>query len=86
MLHIVEIRHIGTDLDAARSELKGWLQHHRIEPMEFEHSTGGPGITFRVHLASKEAAAAFADAFHGRVNDGAPLPDTCWTVSPAVLH
>jgi hypothetical protein len=82
MLHIVEIRHIGTDLDVARSELKGWLQRHRIDPVEFEHSTGGPGITFRVHFASKETAAAFADAFHGRVNDGARLPEACWGVSP----
>ena len=86
MLHIVEIRHIGTDLDTARSELKEWLQHHRIEPVEFEHSTGGPGITFRVHFESKEAAAAFADTFHGRVNDGARLPEVCWMVSPATLH
>lgn len=82
MLHIVEIRHIGTDLGVARCELKEWLQHHRVEPVEFEHSTGGPGITFRVHFASKEAAAAFADAFHGRVNDGTRLPAACWGVSP----
>jgi hypothetical protein len=70
MLYIVEVRHIGTDLAVARAELQAWLHSHRIKPVEFEHSTGGPGITFRVHFAAEKDASAFSDIFHGWLNNG----------------
>jgi hypothetical protein len=70
MLHIVEVRHIGTDLEVARSKLQAWLHNHRIKPVEFEHSTGGPGITFRVHFTAQKDAAAFCEMFHGWLNNG----------------
>jgi hypothetical protein len=81
MLHIVEIRHIGTDLDAARAELKGWLDEHQIEPVEFEHSAGGPGITFRVRFTGEAGATAFAGMFHGWLNNGNDGRDALWATT-----
>jgi len=78
MLHIVEVRHIGTDLEVARAELQTWLDHHRIKPVEFEHSTGGPGITFRVHFAAKKDATAFCDMFHGWLNNARGRHECRW--------
>jgi hypothetical protein len=77
-MHIVEIRHIGTDLDVAQTELKTWLDSHSIRPVEFEHSTGGPGITFRVHFAAKEDAAAFCETFHGWLNNAQGRHECRW--------
>ena len=86
MLHIVEIRHIGTDLDAARAELRAWLESHRIAPMRFEHSTGGPGITFRVHFTNEEDAAAFAGMFHGWLNNGRDGREARWAACASPRH
>jgi hypothetical protein len=81
MLHIVEIRHIGGDLDAARAELKAWLKDHGIKPAEFEHSVGGPGVTFRVHFVAEDDAAAFAGRFHGRLHRGRDQREARWASS-----
>jgi hypothetical protein len=81
MLHIVEVRHIGNDLDVARAELKTWLESHGIEPVAFEHSAGGPGITFRVHFAAEEDATAFAGIFHGRLNNGGDGEEARWAAA-----
>jgi len=82
MLHIVEIRHIGSDLPAAMAELRDWLQQHQIEPVAFEHSAGGPGITFRVHFSERNEAVDFAETFHGWLNNGARPEGTArWTVA-----
>lgn len=70
MSHIVEVRHLGVDHDAAKEELQRWLDHQGIQPMLFERSTGGPGITFRVHFTAEPEALAFAEAFHGWLNCG----------------
>jgi hypothetical protein len=81
MDHIVEIRHMGHDFDAARAALKAWLQNHGIEPVEFECSVGGPGITFRVHFAAEKDATAFAGMFHGSLNNGCDRREARWTTS-----
>ena len=83
MLHIVEIRRIGSDPEASMAELRAWLADHQIQLAEFEHSTGGPGTTFRVHFIEKSDAEAFADAFKGWLNEGMP-PETAnlWTIDP----
>jgi len=69
-LHTVEIRHLGNDLPAATSELRDWLRQNRVQPVELEESVGGPGVTFRVHFGERTEADAFANAFHGWLNDG----------------
>jgi hypothetical protein len=70
MSHVVEVRHIGLDHDMASAELQCWLDQQGIQPILFEHSTGGPGVTFRVHFSTENEAVAFAEAFHGWLNDG----------------
>lgn len=82
MPHIVEVRHIGTDLAASTAELRNWLDKQRLRPAAFEHSAGGPGITFRVHFAEEGQAAAFADAFNGWLNCGVrPCADALWSIT-----
>lgn len=81
MSHIVEVRHLGFDHDAAKEELQRWLDHQGIQPMLFEHSTGGPGITFRVHFTAETEALAFAETFHGWLNDGSePKSGSRWDI------
>ena len=70
MLYIVEVRRIGADLAAYMAEMRNWLYHHGVSPSEFEHSSGGPGITFRVGFRREDDAIAFARAIGGRVNNG----------------
>jgi hypothetical protein len=70
MLYIVEVRRIGISLAVSMAEMRTWFDHHRIDPAEFDHSSGGPGITFRIAFHSEAAALAFARAFHGRFNNG----------------
>jgi hypothetical protein len=70
MSHVVEVRHIGLDHGAAKDELQHWLDQQDIQPMLFEHSTGGPGITFRVYFAMEDEAVAFAETFDGWLDDG----------------
>ena len=68
--HIVEIRHIGCDLAASKGKLRRWLDRRGIRPAVFEHSAGGPGITFRVHFDLEDDARAFAKTFRGRLSGG----------------
>lgn len=84
MHHIVEVRHIGHDLHAAAGELRGWLDRHGILPVEFEHSIGGPGITFRIGFVEEEDARTFAETFHGWLNDGVQPPGAArWVIGTA---
>ena len=80
MDHIVEVRHIGTDLAPALKVLQDWIERKCQCPAEFEHSTGGPGITFRVRFIDKRDAEAFANTFHGWLNEGSdPNGVSRWT-------
>ena len=78
MHHVVEIRHFGADLAAARAELQDWLSKHAIRPVSFEHSTGGPGITFRLQFAAESEAEQLAAAFHGWRNNAHPVDPPRW--------
>jgi len=86
MLYIVEIRHIGSDLDATQAELKAWLDNHGIKPVEFEHSVGGAGITFRVCFTAEEEAAAFASTFDGWLNKGDGTQAARWAARKALPY
>lgn len=67
MLYTVEVRMIGGDLPTFMSEMRTWLDHHRLEPDAFRYSPGSPTTTFRVDFKLDEEAKAFAKAFGGRV-------------------
>jgi hypothetical protein len=67
MVFTVEVRLIGGDLVTSMSHMRTWLDHQRIEPDAFRHSSGGAGITFRVDFKLENDAAAFARAFGGRL-------------------
>lgn len=70
MLYTVEVRRIGADLAASMVEMRTWLDQRGINATEFDHSSGGPGITFRVAFRQEADAIAFAKAFRGRLNNG----------------
>ncbi|HTW54043.1 MAG TPA: hypothetical protein VME45_19305 [Stellaceae bacterium] len=85
MPHVVEVRHIGVDHDAALDELQRWCDQQSIQPRLLEHSTGGPGITFRVHFTMENDAIAFAQSFHGWLNNGTePESGVRWDVTSCV--
>ena len=67
MLYTVEVRLIGGDLITAMSHMRTWLDHRRVQPDAFRHSSGGAGITFRVDFKLEEEALAFARSFGGRL-------------------
>jgi hypothetical protein len=70
MPYTVEVRRIGADLGATMAEMRNWLDGDGINPTEFDHSSGGPGITFRLVFRAEGDALAFAQAFRGTLNDG----------------
>jgi len=50
------------------SEMRTWFDRHGISAAAFDHSSSGPGITFRVGFAQENDALAFAQAFGGSFN------------------
>jgi hypothetical protein len=70
MLYIAEVRRIGTDFATLMVEMRTWLDHNGINSSVFDHSSGGPGIAFRVGFRREEDALAFARAFRGWLNNG----------------
>ena len=80
MLYTVEVRHIGAELAAATVEMRTWLDYHGIKPTEFDHSSGGPGITFRLGFRREDQARAFAEAFRGWFKTGDPNGATLWRI------
>jgi hypothetical protein len=94
MPYTVEVRRIGADLAASMAEMRLWFDDNWINPSEFDHSTGGPGIAFRLVFRAERDAVAFAEAFRGTLNDGSepqwvlppgkspgsvPTPDSRWS-------
>jgi hypothetical protein len=79
MLHIAEVRCIGTDLTPI-AEMRSWLDQHGLESVSVEHSRGGPGITFRIAFASPEDARAFAQAFNGHCQGGDLSGSSLWHI------
>jgi len=67
MLYTVEVRLIGGEFIAFMAQMRTWLDHQRIEPEAFRHSSGGAGITFRVDFKAETEADSFARAFGGRL-------------------
>ena len=67
MLCIVEVRLIDGDLSTSLSDMRTWLDHRRIEPIAFRHSSSPTGIACYAEFRQEGDAAAFARAFGGRV-------------------
>ena len=67
MTYIVELRYVGGDLGDLMGKMRRWLDQNRIEPEDFLHSSGPPGLAFRVGFSDPDAAEAFAEAFGGCV-------------------
>ena len=67
MVFTVEVRLIGGDLLTSMTHMRTWLDHQRVEPDAFRHSSGGAGITFRVDFKFERDAVSFARAFGGRL-------------------
>ena len=58
-------------LPARMTAMREWLDHRRFEPSVFRYSFAAPGIVFRIEFTIQAEAAAFAQAFGGRVAEAA---------------
>jgi hypothetical protein len=67
MVFTVEVRLIGGDLITSMTHMRTWLDHQRVKPDTFRHSSGGAGITFRVDFKCESDAVSFTRAFGGRL-------------------
>jgi hypothetical protein len=83
MTYTVEVRRIGHNHAEWMAEMRSWLEHHQIEPASFEHSSGSPGVVFRIGFSTEGHAADFAEAFRGRFDHGDdPHGAGLWRVAP----
>jgi hypothetical protein len=65
-MQLVEVRYRGTDLAAAMTTMRTWLDHNQAEPALFEFALQPPrAVRFRLHFRDPTTAAAFAGAFDG---------------------
>jgi hypothetical protein len=68
MLYRVEVRSNGTEVGAAMSNMRTWLDHQRFEPDSFRQiETQRARFSFRLEFKIEREAVAFAAAFGGRV-------------------
>ena len=72
MTYIVEVRYIGGDWADLMADMRSWLDRRQIDTEEFDYSSLGRGIAFRVGFRSEDQAAAFAEAFGGRLQSANP--------------
>jgi hypothetical protein len=87
MIYIVGLRYIGGDLMDLTRGIRKWLDHNRVEPKEFLHSSGPAGLAFRMGFRNEDHAAAFAKAFGGWVECSAPQGlGARWTRPLPSLH
>jgi hypothetical protein len=81
MLYTVKIPHIG-GLAERMAEMRIWLDNHRVEPAFFDHSRGGPGVSFLLAFNGEHDARDFADAFRGHFEPIDAVGAALWGVSP----
>jgi hypothetical protein len=67
LLYTVEVQLIGAGLPTMLSDMRTWLDHHRIEPDSFRHFSRTSKVVFRVEFKLEAEARAFAKALGGRV-------------------
>jgi hypothetical protein len=83
MAHLVEIRYIAGQPARLTAEMLAWLDRRQINPEAFACSSGCPGVAFRISFHNAEDAAAFADAFGGRLAAIDPQGASHWRSPPA---
>jgi hypothetical protein len=72
MNYLVEVRYTGGDWADLMADMRSWLDRRKIDTEEFNYSSLGRGITFRVGFRGENQAAAFAEAFGGRLQYANP--------------
>jgi hypothetical protein len=82
MTHLVEIRYIAGEPAGLTAEMQAWLERRQISVEEFASSSGCPGVAFRIAFLRRRDAAAFADAFGGRIATADPQGEVQWRSSP----
>jgi hypothetical protein len=65
--YTVVLRYIGGNLSELMHAMRVWFDDNRIEPADFFHSCGPPGLAFRVGFRNLDDAEAFAEALEGCV-------------------
>jgi hypothetical protein len=65
-MHTAEVRLAGDDdFGAQLTDMRVWLDQHRLEPSTFTYFYLNPGIDIRVSFKSGAEAGAFAQRFGG---------------------
>ena len=82
MTYTVELRYIGGDLAQLLHDMRVWLDQNRIKAEQFHHSSGPPGLAFRVEFSDRNQATAFAEAFGGWVEGADPQGTGAGWVKP----
>jgi hypothetical protein len=70
--YIVEVRYIGSDWADLMADMRSWLDRRQIDTEEFDYSSGALRIALRIGFHSEDQAAAFAEAFGGRLQSVDP--------------
>jgi hypothetical protein len=84
MTYTVELRYIDGNLAGLLHDMRLWFDRNRIKPEEFRHSSGPPGLAFRVGFGDPDQASAFAEAFGGRVECADPQGTGArWVIPPS---
>jgi hypothetical protein len=88
MSYTVELRYIDGDLGDLLCQMQAWLERNRIEMAELHHSSGPPGLAFRIQFRDHNQATAFAEAFRGRIVECADPQSAgpCWVIPPSPRH
>lgn len=72
MSYTVELRYIGGDLAGLLHDIQIWLNRRQIKAEQIRHSSGPPGLAFRIEFTDRDHATAFAEAFGGWVERADP--------------
>ena len=84
MTYTVELRYIDGELDDLVHDIRQWLDRNQINAEEFYHSSGPPGLAFRIQFRDRDQAAAFAEAFDGWVaGDDPQEAGARWVMPPS---
>jgi hypothetical protein len=84
MIYTVELRYIDGNLADVLHDMRLWFDRNRIKPEEFHHSSGPPGLAFRIGFGARDEASAFAEAFRGWVECAHPQGTGArWVIAPS---